>query len=151
MTDWSPRPASGWPEGVVLYDGHCVFCSRWVRAVIARDEARRFRFASVQSPYGRAMAEAFGIDPDQPQTNATVLDGQAWLKSDSALAIMSRLPGLSWTRVLRFIPKGLRDAAYDLIAQNRYRLFGRARTCLVPAAGERDRFLDDAPPPNPSR
>jgi predicted DCC family thiol-disulfide oxidoreductase YuxK len=122
-----------------------------VRAVIARDDARRFHFVSVRSPYGRVMAGAFEIDPEAPETNAVVLDGRVWLKSDAALAVLSRLRGVAGTGLLRLVPKGLRDLGYDLIAQNRYRLFGRTRTCLVPAAGERDRFLDDTPPPTPSR
>lgn len=147
MTSSSPKPAAGFPDGLVLYDGVCVFCSRWVRAVIARDAAKTFRFASVQSPYGRAMADAFGIDPEAPETNATVLDGRAWLKSDSALAILSRLPGFSWTRSLRLIPKPARDFVYDRVARNRYRLFGRTETCFVPAPADRDRFIDDDPPP----
>ncbi|MGR0189217.1 DCC1-like thiol-disulfide oxidoreductase family protein, partial [Azospirillum aestuarii] len=39
-----------WPDDdVILYDGVCIFCSRWVRFVIARDTARRFRFTPIQS------------------------------------------------------------------------------------------------------
>ena len=39
-----------WPDDdVILYDGVCVFCSRWVRFVAARDVERRFRFTAIQS------------------------------------------------------------------------------------------------------
>ena len=41
---------SRWPDDdVILYDGVCVFCSRWVRFVAKRDVARRFRFTAIQS------------------------------------------------------------------------------------------------------
>jgi predicted DCC family thiol-disulfide oxidoreductase YuxK len=34
-----------WPDDdVILFDGVCVFCSRWVRFVAARDVEKRFRF-----------------------------------------------------------------------------------------------------------
>ena len=42
---------TGWPEDdVILYDGVCIFCSRWVRFVATRNTARRFRFTAIPSP-----------------------------------------------------------------------------------------------------
>ena len=46
-----------WPDDdVILYDGVCIFCSRWIRFVAARDVKRRFRFTAIQSGYGRRLA-----------------------------------------------------------------------------------------------
>jgi predicted DCC family thiol-disulfide oxidoreductase YuxK len=36
----------------------------------------------------------------------------------------------------------LRDAVYRLVARNRYALFGRSDTCLVPPPAAAGRFLD---------
>ena len=70
-----------WPDDdVILYDGVCVFCSRWVRFVATRDTGRRFRFTAIQSPYGTRLAQAFGIDPEDPDTNAVVHGGMAYLQ-----------------------------------------------------------------------
>ena len=99
-------------DDVILYDGVCIFCSRWVRFVVARDTARRFRFTPIQSDYGTRLAKTFGIDPDDPDTNAVVHDGIAWMKSDAALTVLSHLPGWGWTRALFAVPKPLRDAVY---------------------------------------
>jgi predicted DCC family thiol-disulfide oxidoreductase YuxK len=127
-----------WPDDdVILYDGVCIFCSRWVRFVIARDIARRFRFTPIQSDYGTRLAKAYGIDPDDPDTNAVVHGGVARLKSDAALTVLSLLPGWGWTRVLFAVPKPLRNAVYGLIARNRYRIFGKYETCFVPDADMR--------------
>ena len=105
------RATNQWPDDdVILYDGVCVFCSRWVRFVAARDVARRFRFTAIQSPYGTRLAQAFGIDPDDPDTNAVVHGGVAYFKSDAALTVLVALPGWGWVRVLRAVPKPLRDA-----------------------------------------
>ena len=50
-----------WPDDdVILYDGVCIFCSRWVRFVVARDTARRFRFTPIQSDYGTRLAKFQG-------------------------------------------------------------------------------------------
>jgi predicted DCC family thiol-disulfide oxidoreductase YuxK len=126
MTD-APRI---WPDdGIILYDGVCALCSGWVRFVAKRDAAGRFRFTPISSPYGRRLAEALGINPDDPDTNAVVLGGRALRRSDAALAVVSSLPGWRWVRALRFVPRLLRDAIYTVIARHRYRIFGRHDVC----------------------
>ena len=51
---------------MILFDGVCVFCSRWVRFIVARDAAARFRFTPIQSAYGARLAQALGIDAEIP-------------------------------------------------------------------------------------
>ncbi|MBR0934983.1 thiol-disulfide oxidoreductase DCC family protein [Bradyrhizobium jicamae] len=134
---------TNWPDDdVILYDGVCIFCSRWIRFVIARDSAHIFRFTPIQSDYGTRLAKAFGIDPNDPDTNAVVHGGVARMKSDAALTVLSLLPGWGWTRVLFAVPKPLRDAIYGVIARNRYRIFGKYETCFVPDSEMRARVLE---------
>ena len=97
----------------------------------------RFRFTAIQSGYGTRLAQAFGIDPDDPDTNAVVHGGVAYFKSDAALTVLSNLPGWGWVRALRSVPKPLRDAVYNLVARNRYRIFGKYEACFVPDAALR--------------
>jgi predicted DCC family thiol-disulfide oxidoreductase YuxK len=133
-----------WPDdGIILYDGVCILCSGWVRFVATRDTARRFRFTPIQSPYGRRLAQTLGINPDDPDTNAVVVDGQALRRSDAALAVLSRLPRWYWVRALRLAPRVLRDAVYTLIARNRYRMFGRHDACDLGGASLADRIIVD--------
>ena len=139
----TPRAPSRWPDDdVILYDGVCVFCSRWIRFVAARDREQRFRFTAIQSGYGTRLAQAFGIDADDPDTNAVVQGGTAYFKSDAALTVISNLPGWRWTRVLFAVPKPLRDAVYNLVARNRYRIFGKYETCFVPDAAMKARVME---------
>lgn len=132
-----------WPDDdVILYDGVCIFCSRWVRFVAKRDIAKRFRFTPIQSNYGARLARTFGIHPDDPDTNAVVHNGEVFMKSDAALTVLSLLPGWSWVRVLFAIPKPLRDPVYNLIARNRYRIFGKYDACFAPDADLRARVIE---------
>jgi predicted DCC family thiol-disulfide oxidoreductase YuxK len=132
-----------WPDDdVILYDGVCVFCSRWVRFVATSDVERRFRFTAIQSGYGARLARAFGIDPDDPDTNAVIHSGVAYFKSDAALTVLAALPGWGWVRVLRSVPKPLRDALYNFVARNRYRIFGKYQACFVPDAEMRARVME---------
>ena len=134
---------SQWPDDdVILYDGVCIFCSRWVRFVATRDVARRFRFTAIQSAYGTRLAQAFGIDPDDPDTNAVVHGGVVYFKSDAALTVLSSLSGWRWARILFVVPKPLRDVVYSLVARNRYRIFGKYEECFVPDAEMRARVME---------
>ena len=132
-----------WPDDdVILYDGVCVFRSRGMRFVATRDVERRFRFTAIQSGYGTRLAQAFGIDPDDPDTNAVVRGGVAYFKSDAALTVLGALPGWGWTRALFRVPKPLRDTIYSLFARNRYRLFGKYEECFMPDAAFRARVME---------
>ena len=68
--------------------------------------------------------------------------GVAYFKSDAALTVLSNLPGWRWVRVLRVVPKPLRDAIYNLVARNRYRIFGKYEACFVPDAELRARVME---------
>ncbi len=132
-----------WPDDdIILYDGVCIFCSRWIRFVARRDAAKRFRFTPIQSDYGSRLAQHFGIDREDPDTNAVVHGGVAHFKSDGALTTLSLLPGWGWVRVLLAVPSVLRDPVYSLVANNRYRIFGRSDACMVPDADLRGRVIE---------
>ncbi len=140
---WKPQPLGGVADGLILFDGVCVLCSWWVRFVIERDRAAAFRFAPVQGRYGAALAARLGISVANPETNAVVTGGRAYFKSDAAIAVISRLPGWSWTRGLALVPRPVRDWLYDRIARSRYRLFGRTASCLIPTPEIAGRFVVD--------
>ncbi|MBA2527222.1 MAG: DUF393 domain-containing protein, partial [Pyrinomonadaceae bacterium] len=64
-------------------------------------------------------------------------------RSDAILHVLSRLGG-GWglLRIGRMLPKSLRDALYNLVARNRYRVFGKYDVCLMPEEKYRRKFLD---------
>lgn len=135
------------PDGTVLYDGVCVLCSAWFRFVAARDPAIRFRFTPVQGTFGRVLATRLGIDPDNPATNALILDGRAHLRSDAALHILLALPGWRLVALAGLaVPRPARDWLYGRVARNRYRLFGRTAHCMVPGPGLLRHVLPETTP-----
>jgi predicted DCC family thiol-disulfide oxidoreductase YuxK len=138
---WRPVDASGIPNGLILFDGVCVLCSRSVQFVLERDRDRWFRFTPIQSSLGRALALRLGISLQAPETNAVIVRGRAHFKADSAIEVLRLLPRRSWSRAFLLVPRALRDFIYDRVAQNRYRLFGRTESCMAPTPNLRARFV----------
>lgn len=128
---------------MIVFDGVCTLCSRWVRFVILRDARARFRFAPLQTPAGAALLQRHGIDPHDVRTFLLVKAGRAYLRSDAVIEIARDLgAGWSWLRALHLVPRTWRDALYDLLARHRYRWFGRQQHCMTPDEGMRARFLE---------
>ena len=126
---------------LILFDASCVLCSGWVRFVARADRAGRFRFVTAQSETGRALYREHGLDPDAMETNVVVADGRAHVRLQAFAAVVARL-GWPWRAlaVAGLIPGVVGDPLYDLIARNRYRLFGR-RACPAPSAELRGRLV----------
>lgn len=43
---------------------------------------------------------------------------------------------------LKPFPRAIRDGAYDIVAKNRYKVFGKLDSCMLPPPHIRKRFLD---------
>ena len=128
---------------ILVYDGVCLLCSRWIRFVLLHDRARCFRFASMQSSSGRAMLRDHGLDPDDPNSLLLIEGSRVSTDSEAILRVLAGLGGV-WraSAVVRLVPRALRDPAYRWLARNRYRWFGRSETCWLPATEHAGRFLD---------
>jgi predicted DCC family thiol-disulfide oxidoreductase YuxK len=116
-----------------------------VRFVIERDASARFRFVTIQSTRGSTVATRLAVDVASPETNVAIINGYAYFKSDAMILVLAGLPGWSWSRIFLLLPRRVRDWAYDRIARNRYRLFGRNESCLVPTSAIAARFVLDDP------
>jgi len=128
---------------IVVFDGVCVLCSGWVRFLLRHDRETRYRFAAMQTPSGRALLVAHGLDPDDPSSFLLIDGERAWKDSDAIRRVIGGLGGI-WRgiHVLGLLPRGLRDRVYRLVARNRYRWFGRNETCFLPTPEQRVRFIE---------
>jgi predicted DCC family thiol-disulfide oxidoreductase YuxK len=133
---------------IVVFDGMCHLCARSVGFTLAHEHDHLIRFAAARSPAGRELLRRHGLEPETVPTLVVIKDGAALLRSAAVLEIASHLR-LPWRLLglLRVLPRRLRDAPYDVIAQNRYRWFGRRDACLLPTPELASRFLDNTPPP----
>jgi predicted DCC family thiol-disulfide oxidoreductase YuxK len=140
------------PHGtdVILYDGVCALCNGFVRFVLARDSARRFRFASLQSGFAAAQLARRAREARDLDTLYVLADqggaGERLLAtSRGVLHVLGHVDGPGWrwlAAALGLLPTALLDAAYGVVVRNRYRTFGRYDTCPLPRPEDRDRFVD---------
>lgn len=133
---------------VLLYDGVCGLCNRTVQFVLRYDREKKFRFAALQSAFAAKLLAKKGVDASDLNSFYIVVireEGEVLLeRSDAVLFVMERLPGI-WpavARVLRLIPRGIRDWGYRVIARSRYQLFGKYDTCPLPSEADRERFIE---------
>jgi len=96
----------------------------------------------VQSVEGQMILQHFNFPTDHFDTMLYVEGAQCFDKSDAFLNVIKKL-GLPWCLlfVLKLIPKGMRNWLYDRIALNRYSLFGKYDTCILPNKENAKRFL----------
>ena len=133
---------------LVLYDGVCGLCTRLLPFLLRHDRRRVFSFAPLQSTVGRSIVARSGGNPAELTSLYLVADYQTaaarvLTRSDAVLFVAGAL-GWPWraARVLRVIPRAVRDRAYDVVARNRYRVLGRHDRCLAPRPEFRSRFID---------
>lgn len=131
-------------DNVVLFDGVCKLCTGSVSFVLRHEREPALRFAAMQSRTGMRLMEQFGIEPTQMKTFVVIADGRAYVRSDAAIRVSRFLRG-AWRLLglIRIVPRPIRDWAYELVARNRYRWFGRHDRCMVPASELRERFIAD--------
>ena len=132
---------------VILYDGVCALCDRSCQEILDRDRYGVFHFAALQSAFAREVLLRHGEDPDTVDQMYVLIPGDPERlvgKGRAAIAVLERLPGKhrTWARVLRRVPRPILDRGYDLVARNRYRLFGKYDACRMPDPAWADRFVD---------
>ena len=129
---------------VIFFDGYCVLCNSSVDFLISRDKKDNFRFASLQSDKAAKILSEFDTNIiADPDTVIYLRNGDLKFKSDAAIHIISDLGGgFSLFKSLIFLPKSLRDSAYNLVARKRYSLFGKNESCRIPKRGEKHKFIE---------
>ncbi|MGY5849386.1 thiol-disulfide oxidoreductase DCC family protein [Salegentibacter sp. F14] len=129
---------------IVLFDGVCNLCNGTVTYIIKHDKKDVFRFASLQSELGRKLVSERGMDPEELDSIILIEPGVAYFrKSTAALEISKDLSGAaSLLQYFWFIPESLRDGIYNLVADKRYKWFGKKESCMIPTPELKSKFLD---------
>lgn len=130
-------------QKIIVFDGACNLCNRWVQFVIKHDRDKIYKFCSIQSDTGKKITKQFLRGTDELKTIIFIDGNRLYIKSTAALYIVKNLSGV-WSFLFVFvsIPKFIRNFIYDIVAKNRYKWFGKADKCMAPSKDIMDRFID---------
>lgn len=110
----------------VQFDGVCNLCNGFVQFLIRQDKKQILSFGALQHE-----------EPNPENADYTTVIykrfGQTYTRSSAVLKILGDLGGF-WhlIRIFWIIPRPLRNVVYDWVSHNRYRWFGKQKTCLLP-------------------
>jgi predicted DCC family thiol-disulfide oxidoreductase YuxK len=128
---------------LILFDGICNLCNASVNYIVKHDKKDVFRFAALQSEIGLQIIKEHKIDTSK--TDSVLLYSKEHgirYKSTAALIITKHLgfPRNLMT-IFLIVPPFIRNWVYDYIAQNRYKWYGKRKSCMIPTPGLQKKFL----------
>jgi predicted DCC family thiol-disulfide oxidoreductase YuxK len=126
---------------IIFFDGVCNLCNGLVDWLIVHDSQKLFNYASLQ---GKTAKELLPLNVINDLNTVVFFEnGKIFYRSEAILRLFSYLP-YPW-KILSFfiiLPTFFSNALYNLVAVNRYRLFGKKTTCRLPTLEEKTFFLD---------
>jgi predicted DCC family thiol-disulfide oxidoreductase YuxK len=129
-------------NGIVLYDGTCLFCHASMRFIAGRDARGYFRFGAAQDPRTLPLLEQHGLGAITESTVILLEGDRVYHKSTAALRIARHLAG-PWKLMTIFllVPRPIRDLVYDAVAGMRQRISGTIDSCEIPSEAIRQRLI----------
>lgn len=129
---------------LVIFDGVCGFCNRFVRFALKRDRTKTLRFASNSTKIAQRLLAEHGLTGADAETVVVIVDGKALVRSDAALFVFEKLSfPFSFAKVLMVVPKAIRDSVYTFMSRHRMRLCGKVTECELIPQEMRDRIVEE--------
>ena len=128
-------------QRIIFFDGICLLCNGFVNYVFNNDKKHQFKYSPIQSKTALNLLSQSDLNLD----SIVYFEGnKTYKKSTAVLRIMFQLGGV-WqilSVTLAIIPTPIRDFIYNFVAKNRYKIFGKSKTCRLPSIEEKQYFLD---------
>ena len=127
---------------IILFDGVCNFCNSSINFIIDHDPEKHFKFAPLQSDFGQKILRQFNKNTEDFDSVILLKNNQLYQKSAAALEITKHLSGFwKYLAIFRILPNFILNFFYDIVAKNRYRIFGKSDACRMPTPDLKERFL----------
>ncbi len=127
-------------DNVIFFDGYCGLCNGFVDFVMSIDKEEKFKFSPLQSEFAQR-----NLPPEMTANLDSVVflkQGKTYRKSKAVIRILEDMGGIwKFATIGKVMPEKFLNSAYDLVAKNRYKLFGKKETCRLPTPAERARFI----------
>lgn len=121
---------------IVLFDGECVLCNNCIQKLIRSDKNGKLRFAVLQSSLADPIKEE-GVD-----SIILLYRGKKYFHSDAVLELLPFLDWKwKWLLLGKLLPRFVRDFIYKRIAKNRYSIWGKYDSCMIPTEEQKKLFI----------
>jgi predicted DCC family thiol-disulfide oxidoreductase YuxK len=129
---------------IVLFDGLCNFCNTTVLKIIKYDKRNQLKFSSLQSEFGKKMLKLHNMEEDDLSTIVFIKNDQdVYKESTAVIEIIKLLEGKpKMLLIFRIMPQKIRDYFYRVFSRNRYKLFGKKDSCIMPPLEIRNKFIN---------
>jgi len=126
---------------ILFFDGVCHLCNGYINFLIRLDTKKVMLYSALQ---GKKALEI--LTESQRLELKSILyykNGKVLEKSTAVIESLSDVSAwFFWIKILYVIPAFIRNFVYDLVAKNRYQLFGKEDLCRIPTAEEKKYLLD---------
>ena len=113
---------------IVLYDGECDFCNKWVNFSKSKLKNNEISFIPFNSIEGMKIIEEFQIK--NQNSVAYIQNDIVFFKSNAVLKICKKLQfPYNYLGITKILPTFLLDFSYDFIAKRRLKLTPKKQCC----------------------
>lgn len=125
---------------VIFFDGVCGLCNGFIDFIMKIDKKKKFHFSPLQSDYAQKnLPPEFTLDL---KSVVYKVNDHYYSKSEAVIKVLVETGGIWKLAIIgKLLPSSLLNLVYDLVAENRYKLFGKKETCRLPTPEERSRFV----------
>ena len=125
---------------VIFFDGYCGLCNGFVDFMIKIDKEGLFKFSPLQSEYAKSNLNP--SDTLDLKSVVVLIVGKSYRKAEGVFKALTSIGGVwKMAAILNSFPNSILNFGYELVAENRYRLFGKRDTCRLPTQEEKSRFI----------
>ena len=127
-------------KDIVVFDGVCVLCNRFFNWLIKNDKDEKFMYTNFQSNFSKKNNLKL---KDINSVAVIKINGEKIYKVQAVYYILKKIDRYFIVQILlKLLPLFLTNICYDLIANFRYRIFGKYETCISPNENVRKNFIN---------
>ena len=125
-------------KDIIVFDGLCVMCNSFLKWVLENDKDDKYLFANIQSEfYMKSMDINKSID-----SIILIKENNIFYESEAINHILKDLDKFYLLQlVLNVTPTFISNFFYKIIANNRYKIFGKKDKCELPKKNQLSKFL----------
>lgn len=119
-------------HSIIYFDGVCFLCSHSIRFLLKRDHQKRFKIGFIQNKTPNEDIDSIAL----------VHKGKTYYHSTAIIKSLILLGGVyTFAGLFFLVPKQIRDYLYKFIARNRYKWFGKHKSCPLTPKEWVDRMI----------